>query len=220
MWRIAESRASRLRKITRYLSLIFILLFSLMVGCSRSPTIVKVALVGPFTGRYREIGYDVIYSSRLAIRNFNQSRDESDIRLALVALDDFGEPQTAEKNAQALSLDNKVVAVVGHWLPETTQIAQRVYVQHGLPLISTGQPPFGILDPSGLPERFSSEYAQITPFDEVAGPYSASGYDALQLVIAAVEESVEQNGRVDRQSVGKILETLKIQGLNGEIYQN
>jgi len=209
-----------LRKISRYLSLIFILLFSLMVGCSRSPTIVKVGLVGPFTGRYREIGYDVIYSSRLAIRNFNQSRGTGDIRLALVALDDFGEPQAAEKNALALGLDSKVVAVVGHWLPETSQIAHSVYEQHDLPFISTGQPPFGILDPSGLPEQFSSEYAQLTPFDEVAGPYSASGYDALQLVIAAVEESVKLNGTVDRHSVGKILETMKIHGLNGVIYQN
>lgn len=220
MWRTAESRASVLQKTSWLIPSILIVLASLtMPSCANSPSIVKVGLVGPFTGRYRDIGYDVIYSSRLAVRQFNENGGAGDIRLALVALDDFGESETAEKNAQALALDSEVVVVIGHWLPETTQIAQRIYDQNGLPLINTVQPPFGKLDPATLPDQFISDYAELTPFDEVAGPYAAAGYDALQLAIAAVEAAAEQSGLVNRQTVGKNLRTLTIQGLSGEIYQ-
>lgn len=209
-----------LRKTSWPIPLLLLILISLMIGgCTASPVVVKVGLVGPFTGRYRDIGYDVIYSSRLAVRQFNENGRSGDIRLALVALDDFGDKETAEKNAQALALDSKVVVVVGHWLPETTEIARIIYEQNGLPFINTGQTPFGVLDPTSLPEQFSRDYDQLTPFDEMAGPYAASGYDALQLAIAAVEAAAEQSGSVDRQSIEKNLKSLTIQGLSGEIYQ-
>ena len=96
-------------------------------GCSIAPPVVKIGLVGPFTGRHRVIGYDVIYSARLAVREINESGGIGRYRVALVALDDFGDPELARENALTLSRDPAVVAVVGHWLPETTLAANPIY---------------------------------------------------------------------------------------------
>ena len=84
---------------------------------------VKVGLVAPFEGRHRAIGYDALYSARLAVRELNAAGGIDGTRVALVALDDSGNPEFAAATADSLIVDPNVVAVVGHWLPETTAAA-------------------------------------------------------------------------------------------------
>jgi ABC-type branched-subunit amino acid transport system substrate-binding protein len=171
--------------------------------------------VAPFEGRHRDLGYDVIYSARLAIQETNELRLPGQAWLALVALDDFGDPTMARQSAEAMAVDPDVVAVIGHWLPETTLAANSVYVDEGLPLIVGGQAPFGPSDPAALDETFLRDYAEITPFDEVAGPYAGSAYKGLQLVISAIREAEASGRAIDRSTIGDILDAGSIDGLSG-----
>ena len=177
-------------------------------SCAVAPPVVKIGLVGPFTGRHRDIGYDVIYSARLAVREINESGGIGRYRVALVALDDFGDSALARENALALSSDPAVFAIVGHWLPETTQSGKLIYDSAMIPFVATGDEPFGYQDPAFLPLAFNSDYADLTPFDEVAGPYAGSGYDAIQLVIAAMEQAEEESGEIARITVLDALENM------------
>lgn len=116
----------------KFLLLIFLVCAS-GVGCVRtSPEIVKIGLVAPFEGRYREIGYDVIPSARLAVREFNQLYSDSNIVVEIVAYDDLGDTDRAQLQATRLASDDQVVAVLGHWLSESTVSAIPVYAEQGI----------------------------------------------------------------------------------------
>lgn len=87
------------------LILLIITLFSL-TSCAvwNSPKIARIALLAPFEGRYREIGYTAFYPAKLALGEVSH--------LELLALDDGGTTQTAQARARALALDDSVKAVL------------------------------------------------------------------------------------------------------------
>jgi ABC-type branched-subunit amino acid transport system substrate-binding protein len=101
------------------------------------PTI-KIGLVAPFEGRYRYVGYDVIYGVRLAMREVNDVGGVGGYSVELVAYDDGADPAMAVGQARKLAVDPEVVAVVGHFRPETTASASDVYTGAGIPLVSPG----------------------------------------------------------------------------------
>jgi branched-chain amino acid transport system substrate-binding protein len=210
-------RTIKIRKIS-FFGLLFVIVVLPVVGCMGVDPVIKIGLVGPFVGENRDIGYDVIYSARLAVREINNNGGIDNHRVALVALDDFGDPEMAKKNAEALVADNGVVAVIGHWLPETTEIAAKVYKVNNLPFVSAGSEPFGSTDPSSLPNEFRESYQEVTPFDEVAGPFSGAGYDAAQLLFSAMALAVDESGVIDRLSVLAALDGLTEQGITGPVY--
>ena len=188
-------------------------------GCSSVDPVVKIALIGPFEGKHRAIGYDAIYSARMAIREVNASGGVGRYRVGLVALDDFGDPESARVSAEAVASDPAVVAIIGHWLPETTAAAEAIYETADLPVISMGRDPFGVVEPSNLPADFLRSYAEVTPFDEVAGPNAGPTYDALQLILEAMKRSENDNGIIDRAALNRILQGLSIEGITGTVYQ-
>ncbi|HEX6385868.1 MAG TPA: ABC transporter substrate-binding protein [Anaerolineae bacterium] len=189
------------------------------MGCARVDPVVKIGLVAPFEGQYRAVGYDVIYSARLAVRQVNQAGGIGGYRVALVALDDGGNPELALETAASLAIDPAVVAVVGHWRPETTTAAAPVYAEAGLPFIATGIAPFTVADPAMLPTTFRQAYEAVTPFDETAGPYAAPAYDAFQLLLQALEEAKESGRPINRDTVAMALSGLEYMGLTGLVYQ-
>ncbi|MFN2189239.1 MAG: ABC transporter substrate-binding protein [Candidatus Promineifilaceae bacterium] len=189
-----------------------------LAGCSSVPPVVKIGIVGPFEGYYREVGYDVIYSARMAIREENAREDIGDYRVALVALDDFGDTESAQSTARSLVADPGVIAVVGHWLPDTTSSAAPVYENAGLALVQGGSPPFIEVDPSTLPEKFRTDYAKITPFDEEAGIYAGAGYDSVGLILKAIAEADVNDMPLDRRSIADILTSLTFDGVTGSVY--
>ena len=178
-------------------------------GCQSVAPGVKIGLVAPFEGRHRNVGYDVIYSARLAVREINEAGGIDGTRVALVALDDTGNPEYAEATARSLVIDPAVVAVVGHWLPETSQAAHPIYTRQKLPFLLGGVEPFAATDPEHLPADFVNSYATVTPFDETPGPYAAPAYDAFQLLFQAFAIAQEKNGVIDRSSVQAALDDLK-----------
>ncbi|MHB1319408.1 MAG: ABC transporter substrate-binding protein, partial [Anaerolineae bacterium] len=117
-------------------ALIFVLL---VTGCGphRDGT-VKIGLVAPFEGAFRSIGYDAIYAARLAVREINAAGGIDGWAVELVAYDDRGEVDLAERTAGNLVFDRDVVAVIGHYRPNTSSAASPVYADAGMPLLVLG----------------------------------------------------------------------------------
>ncbi len=199
------------------LVLILCLLIAL-VGCRKAPRVVKIGLVAPFEGQNRVVGYDVIYSARLAVREINKSGGIGGYHLALTALDDGGDPDQAAEVADSLVIDPDVVAVVGHWMTATTAIAKPIYQEAGLPFVAGGERPFVRFQPQGLPANFLSDYAAVTPFDETAGPYAGPAYDAFYLLIRAMEKIIAEERPITRQTLASALQDLDYEGITGEVY--
>ena len=112
----------------------------LSTGCSPlvvRPT-VKIGLVAPFEGRYRYIGYEVIYAARLAIREANAAGGVQGYSVELVAYDDGGDPAMAGEQARKLAVDPEVVAAVGHFRTDTTVTALESYALAEMPLVAPG----------------------------------------------------------------------------------
>jgi branched-chain amino acid transport system substrate-binding protein len=181
--------------------------------------VVKIGLVAPFEGRDRAIGYDAIYAARLAVRQINAAGGIGGHRVALVALDDRGDPELARQTASALLIDPDVVAVVGHYLPETTAAVTEDYANRGLAHLPAGAPPFAAADPAALPADFVTAYEDVTPFDETPGPYAGPTYDAFQLLWAALAQAEETTGGITRASVQAALPGIEYKGMTGTVFQ-
>lgn len=107
-------------------------------GCAvqTTPAVIRVGLLAPFEGRYREIGYDLLYAARLALL------DTGNASIELLPIDDGGGVGSAIERAEALQRNPLVqvvmvaglaatdpqtlaafgdlpVIVIGHWGVET-----------------------------------------------------------------------------------------------------
>lgn len=218
MWQTAAERDQTRATGWRRLKLWWLLLLA-ATGCQGTAPVIKIGLVAPFEGQHRAVGYDVIYSARLAVREMNLAGGIGGYRVELVALDDAGDPELAQQAAASLALDSLVVAVVGHWLSPTTAAAAAVYAQAGLPLLAGGVPPLQATSPERLPASFQTAYAAVTPFDEQPGPYAGAAYDAFQLLEAALARAA-QAGEVDRAAMTAALANLEITGFSGLVFQS
>jgi branched-chain amino acid transport system substrate-binding protein len=105
--------------------------------------VVKIGLVAPFEGRYRYVGYDVIYAVRLALREANAAGGVGGYRVELAAYDDRADPVFAVEQARKLAVDPDVIAAIGHFREETSLASLSVYGQAGIPLVVPA-----VLDPS------------------------------------------------------------------------
>ena len=199
--------------------LLFLAMASLLAaGCAAVKPVVKIGLVAPFEGRHRAVGYDAIYSARLAVREINATGGVGGHRVALVALDDHGDPKLARQAAATLAVDSAVVAVAGHFLTDTTNSVKEGYAKGHLPLIRMGAPPFNEYDPASLPDEFLDRYAAVTPFDETAGPFAGPTYDAFGLLWEALAVAEETQGAINRESVQEALTGLEYKGVTGIVY--
>ncbi len=117
---------------------ILIILGVLLAGCVGANTlpVYRIGLIAPFEGRYRELGYDMIYAARLALRESLTAGTMDDYRVELVAYDDSGDPQQATRQVRALVADPAVLIAIGHARTETTHSALPIYLEAGLPLIA------------------------------------------------------------------------------------
>lgn len=82
-------------------------LLLLLTACAVSPveTPVQIALLAPFEGRYRDVGYNALYAVQLAL-------SEHDEQVELLAVDDGGSSESASDRARALVLNERVVGVI------------------------------------------------------------------------------------------------------------
>lgn len=194
------------------------LLLLVLMGCGSVDPVVKIGMVAPFEGAERAIGYDVIYSARLAVRQINEAGGVNGVRLSLVAYNDSTFPDEAANVAEALVIDPNIVAVIGHWHPETTNAAQPFYEAANLAFIPMGAGRFGTADPTPLDPAFREAY-QATSFQglQAPGAYAGTAYDAMQLIIAAIEHAISENDEATRANVHIALPQVEIEGITGSV---
>lgn len=108
-----------------------LLLLLLLSGCaiSRPSTIVKIALLAPFEGRYREIGYDALYAARLALA------DSGYDYIDLLAIDDGGSIESAIDRAHAIRHDPQIALTLLLGLQATDSQVQAAFGQHPLLIV-------------------------------------------------------------------------------------
>ncbi len=93
-----------------------------------------LAVVGPMSGADAPIGASLRRGAELYVDMVNQSGGINGRRLALDALDDADDPDTARRQAEALAAGG-VVGTVGHWRDAAARAAAEVYAREGLPAI-------------------------------------------------------------------------------------
>jgi len=88
--------------------LLFVFITITLSSCAivRGDSIMKIALLAPFEGRYREIGYNALYGVRLAMQ------DSGTADIHLMAVDDGGSIESASDRIQALNLNSDVEAII------------------------------------------------------------------------------------------------------------
>lgn len=96
------------RETRRGLPYLLLMLVILLSGCAvfRGEEVQKIVLLAPFEGRYREIGYDALYASRLAIA------ERGIQNIDLLAIDDGGSVETALLRANAIRQDSAIKVVI------------------------------------------------------------------------------------------------------------
>ena len=88
------------------ISLLFLALTLTACGASNPELPGKIALLAPFEGQYREIGYNALYAVRLA---FGDAKPQD---VQLMAVDDGGTRASAVARVKALNLDPTVFAII------------------------------------------------------------------------------------------------------------
>jgi ABC-type branched-subunit amino acid transport system substrate-binding protein len=206
------------RRTTALSFIIWSALSLLATGCRSVPPTVKIGLVAPFEGRWRDVGYDAIYAARLAVREANERSSVPGYRVELVALDDGGDAQAALDAGRTLAADPDLMVAMGHWLPATNEAVAVVYAGLDVPWLQLGAAPLDTVDPALLPADFLDDYAAVTPFDEVAGPQAGATYDATWLALSALRVA-NTDGPITRQSVASALQSLEYEGVTGVVFQ-
>jgi len=87
---------------------IFAILLIFLSSCAvyRTEPVTKIALLAPFEGQYREVGYNALYAARLAMADSETSN------IDLLAIDDGGSIETARLRIEAISNDPTIVVVI------------------------------------------------------------------------------------------------------------
>jgi branched-chain amino acid transport system substrate-binding protein len=118
----------------------------LLLGACAFPgsvkTTVKIGLSAPFEGLYRNLGYELLYAVRLAMRQRNEAGGLAGRSLVeLVALNDFNEPAEAVQQAGEMAVDPGVLGVLGGWSPQTAAAAALEYGRLGVPFLAPAANP-------------------------------------------------------------------------------
>ncbi len=111
-----------------------------LCACAPPRPTVKIALVAPFEGRLRQVGYDAFPAFRLAIREHIRAGGSARAFVSFIAYTDDGDPDKARQVARQVARDPEVLVVVGHFLTITTLAALPIYAEAGLPLIAPHVP--------------------------------------------------------------------------------
>jgi hypothetical protein len=112
-------------------ALMLLALSAILAACAATESSLppKIALLAPFEGQYREIGYNALYALRLAFADAEPSNTQ------LLAVDDGGTVASAIARIKALNMDPAVEAIIALG-PAATHPA--VQMANDLPLVLIG----------------------------------------------------------------------------------
>ncbi|MBL8131103.1 MAG: hypothetical protein JNL42_04535 [Anaerolineae bacterium] len=164
----------------------FAVLLLMCTGCSalQTPVIYRVALLAPFEGANRAVGYEALYAARLAAADFGG------IWIELLPIDD-GESEAVAR-AHALAADPLVLAAMA--VGEPAEDAAAVAAFGDLPLVIVGnwnavpQPGVFIRAEERQPAaNFRERYLSENAFAPEPGWLAQPVYDAASAVIIAAQ---------------------------------
>lgn len=186
-------------------SLLAVITCSLLLAacCAGSlPPTVKIGLSAPFEGSDRDLGYEVLHAVRLAVRQRNEAGGAGGYAVEMVALNDFNEGPEAVVQAQKMSVDEGVLAVVGGWSAQTAAAAGPEYRRLGLAFVApeiefaAGSPPVEV--------PFAAEYKALSG-GAPPGPAAAWAYQAAQRILDAIEAAGRGREPPTREGVSAAL---------------
>ncbi len=165
---------------------------------------VKIGLSAPFEGRYRDLGYEVLYAARLAVRQRNEAGGIGGRYLIeFVALNDFNEPHEAVRQAGEMAADPDILGVVGGWAPEVALAAGAEYERLGLAFLAPEidlDSPLPLAAEAGL----DGAYRQLSG-GEPPGSAAIWAYAAFNRLLDAFEAATQMEGGPTRTGVQAVL---------------
>lgn len=198
MTRITHHATRVTHHVLRIACYVFLLTACSFPGSVR-PT-VKIGLVAPFEGRYRYVGYDVIYAVRLALRQANEAggvgrSTGSAYYVELVAYDDSADRAMADEQARKLAVDPELVAAIGHFRERTTAAAADAYAEAGIPLVA----------PAVLNPDLTGDEKPVYRLGPTAGPVADALLDrASRLASGGEVVLVGQGGSLEKALQRKV----------------
>lgn len=170
---------------------------------SVKPT-VKVGLSAPFEGQFRDLGYEVLYAVKLAIRERNGDGGIANRYLVeLVALNDLAEAQPAVIQAQKMAVDSGVMGVLGGLAPEVAGAAVPEYERLGLAFLYPDTD-FTQIEPSPVDATFAADYQALSG-GAPPGLAAVWAYEEANRLLDALETVVEREGDPNRRDVRILL---------------
>jgi branched-chain amino acid transport system substrate-binding protein len=158
-------------------------------GCGGTRPILKIGLSAPFTGWDESMGYEVIHSVRLALRERNQGGGAGGYNIELAALDDRNEPAEAVQQVRELAVDPDILGAVGGLDNESMLAAAAEVHKAGLPFVIIGG------TAAALTGQGFAEIFRLAPRDEaVASAAVGFATQALQARRLALIQDPAEDG--------------------------
>ena len=111
-------------------------LFILMAGCTRQDeNVIRIGAAGPMTGDQSKMGVDLRNSVELAVAEWNEKGGVLGKKIVLLSADDQADPKQAVSIANKL-INQKAVALVGHWNSSCSIPASKYYQDANMVMIS------------------------------------------------------------------------------------
>lgn len=187
----------------------------LLAACSIPPRTYKIALVAPFEGRQRQVGYDAFPALRMAVRDEIAAQPNATQHITFIAYNDNADPAFATQVAANVIVDPDVLLIIGHLITPTTQAALPLYARAGVPMIlldasatDCAQHAFHLnVSTAQLAQAQTQIDAHFTAVSggPPPGANSALAYATAQLALQAVRADSAQHGRPTRVGVAAIL---------------
>jgi branched-chain amino acid transport system substrate-binding protein len=117
---------------------ILIVAYMLMLGActhQQENTVINIGAAGPMTGDQSKMGIDLKNATELAISEWNEKGGVLGKKIVMLAADDQADPKQAVSIANKL-VNQKAVALVGHWNSSCSIPASKYYSDANIVMIS------------------------------------------------------------------------------------
>ncbi|NUQ36609.1 MAG: amino acid ABC transporter substrate-binding protein [Caldilineales bacterium] len=142
-----------------------------------TPPVFKIAIIAPFEGPSRPLGYSILHAVRLRVQAWNASMPAP--KIEIIALNDDGDPELAARLPAQLALDPAVLLVLGPPQGHTARAALGPLAAWGLPTLAlaplpgedehTGPPaPAAVIPFAGDDSRLAAALADVAGAAAVA----------------------------------------------------
>lgn len=143
----------------------------IMLGFSCSEkeaeSMVTIAIVSATSGDFADNGIDNVNGAMVAVKEINNSGGINGRKVETIVFDDRGDPKEAVNIAHKISINNKIMGVVGHLTSGTMKAAASIYSTHGVPVVMP------VPTNPGITQQGFKNLFRIPATDSEQGPFLA-----------------------------------------------